>query len=162
MLIVTRQNRGIGLLELMLSLAIIGTLIIMATQYFGVVTERQRVMRTIDKVQAIRAASERAVVVGFKPASSDNILPSLIARNYLPANIQNNPWGGDVIMVAAVPNAANIHNIIVQVNNMTKDSCRSLVDSLPNTAVPSSIPGNCGCQQSPPNYCGVFSVLGSS
>ena len=96
-LINRRRQSGIGLLELMLSLAIIAILLIMATRYYQSASESNKINQAVDMFSAINGA-----VQNYK-LDSDPLgvnVAALTDGGYLPPNYGsgtvNNPWGGSV------------------------------------------------------------------
>jgi len=55
---ITKKHMGIGLLELMLSLAIIAVLLVMATRYYMSAAMNSRINQTIDAIMGLPAAAE--------------------------------------------------------------------------------------------------------
>ncbi len=84
------KQMGIGLLELMLSLAIIAVLLVMATKYYQQARMNQQINEAISLSQAIVAASANWVIGrdGYSGLSMDE----LINNAYLPAGSKRNPW----------------------------------------------------------------------
>lgn len=91
-----KSQYGIGLLELMLSLALISILTLSALHYYHSVRLSQRVGATVDLVQSVLAAVEQRLVV---PHGLDQVsVPFLIKRQLMPAALAKNAWGGDVVV----------------------------------------------------------------
>lgn len=90
------KQRGIGLLELMLSLAIISVLLVMATRYYKSADQGQKVNNSISLITGIAGAA--AQYVNAHPDTTALTIDTLVDQNYLPANFKGlkNPWGGDV------------------------------------------------------------------
>ncbi|MFN7097282.1 MAG: type II secretion system protein [Gammaproteobacteria bacterium] len=102
------RQKGIGLLELMLSLAIIAILLIMATRYYQSASNSNNMNNAVDMVNAVRA--------GVKSYLSSNIgsadyptITALQQNGYLPqaysAPSTANPWGGPICIMAATTTA---------------------------------------------------------
>ncbi|MFU8797384.1 MAG: prepilin-type N-terminal cleavage/methylation domain-containing protein [Gammaproteobacteria bacterium] len=90
------RTRGIGLLELMLSLAIIALLLIMATRYYSSAKRSKEITEAMSLIQAIRAgANNYATPNGFVPEG--DIVTKLINAGLLPKYITvkstASPWG---------------------------------------------------------------------
>jgi type II secretory pathway pseudopilin PulG len=97
------RQRGIGLLELMLSLAIISLLLIMATRYYASASRSQQVTSALSSMHALGAAihSYQAQTGGTPPVTLD----LLYDRRLIPVEFKNptggaNPWGGAVSITA--------------------------------------------------------------
>lgn len=92
--------RGIGLLELMLSLAIIAILLIMATRYYQSAHQNQLVSQGVDMFGAIQGAVQTYRV--DNPNASDLTVAKLVAQGYLPNSYGSgntaNPWGGQITL----------------------------------------------------------------
>lgn len=113
---IRKNQRGIGLLELMLSLAIIAVLLVMATRYYKSADEGQKVNNSISLLTGIAGAA--AQYVSNYPNVDLKDIQTLVNEHYLPANFANmkSPWGtnitatstGSVVTVTmeSVPGAA--------------------------------------------------------
>ncbi len=97
-------QRGIGLLELMLSLAIIAILLIMATRYYQTTKQSQEVNDAVQLVNSVVAAMTNYVTDHpDQGTGSSNIIPfsSFIGWGYLPSALGStgstaSPWGTSV------------------------------------------------------------------
>lgn len=90
-----RCQRGISLLEVMLSLAIISVILVMATRYFGIAGRGSRINQTIALVGEIKQGTQRYVMDGNDPSKAT--LQNLADNGYISqatANITTNAWGG--------------------------------------------------------------------
>ncbi len=93
--------RGIGLLELMLSLAIIAILLVMATRYYGSTVKSQRVDDTIQLVGELETAVNTAIS-NDGTIYKDITIAKLVTSGYLSKarvtsdNKVKSPWGGSV------------------------------------------------------------------
>lgn len=102
-----KRKSGIGLLELMLALAIIGIMIMAAVRYYESTSNSQSISRTVDMINGIMSASQ-----SYLSTHQGNSLPSigtLISGGYLPQGFQSsggsnatNPWGGNICLTAGV------------------------------------------------------------
>jgi Tfp pilus assembly protein PilV len=119
---------GIGLLELMLSLAIIAVLLLAATQYFKTVDTSRRVDTAIKMLQQTISAAE-----DYKMSSSSNdysgISMDVLAKrgliNFASAN--TNPWGGNITVSATT----DAKQITLSMTSITT-GCSQLVDAVKN------------------------------
>ncbi len=101
------KTRGIGLLELMLSLAIIAILLVMATRYFMAANESQKINNAISEIHGI--AGGAANYANANPGYKDMSITKLIEGNYIPASMGGtdtkgtgaNPWNGDLAVAVA-------------------------------------------------------------
>lgn len=97
MSITNRHNQqGIGLLELMLSLAIISVLLVMATRYYKSADQGQKISNSISLINGIAGAG--AQYLNANPDKTFQDLTPLIADHYLPDNFKTikSPWGTDI------------------------------------------------------------------
>lgn len=85
-----RKQAGIGLLELMLSLAIIAILLIMAVRYYRNSNEAQKISNTISVASGVIGAQ-----IQYASFNQGKFAPDLKTLN-LPDNLNSNPWGGTV------------------------------------------------------------------
>ncbi|NNM58199.1 MAG: hypothetical protein HKM04_00070 [Legionellales bacterium] len=100
---------GIGLLELMLSLAIIAILLIMAVRYFQSASNNNAMNSAVDDCNAIKAAAK--AYIGANPQGAATVdLPDLVAGGYLPSSFGStaataataSPWGTE-ITISIIP-----------------------------------------------------------
>lgn len=100
---------GIGLLELMLSLAIIAVLLVMATRYYAAVRNEQQTNEAVTMVQQIMGAADNwyATYHDFSVGKGINI-SALINLGMLPPNFQTSPWGTQFEIVSNGPASTNI------------------------------------------------------
>ncbi|QLH43968.1 MAG: prepilin-type N-terminal cleavage/methylation domain-containing protein [Coxiellaceae bacterium] len=118
-----KSRKGIGLLELMLSLAIISVIIIMATRYYDMAHLSRRVNDTVSMIQTLRSASERWLV--SHPDYADISVENLQERNLLPSDFGKNPFGGDITIESG--NDAN-NQIEITVTKIPVTACKTLLD----------------------------------
>jgi Tfp pilus assembly protein PilW len=89
--------RGIGLLELMLSLAVVALVMVMATRYFIVVREQQRVTQALQMAATTQRAAHTWGIrnPGF-PTGGQKLIEELVKAQLLPASYlaYRHPWGG--------------------------------------------------------------------
>lgn len=122
------KQLGIGLLELMLSLAIISVLLVMATRYYSSARQAQQVNDAISLTEAIIAGSENWVI--GKNNFTAISMTELINGGFLPRGSDRDPWHGAVsvtqgpsdsqitITMQAIPNAACL-NLASKLYNQT-------------------------------------------
>jgi len=99
MSITKRHNqRGIGLLELMLSLAIISVLLLMATRYYKSADQGQKVSNAISLITGIAGAGAQYLSTHPKEKPTDLNLQVLTNDGYLSKEFStmSNPWGGTI------------------------------------------------------------------
>jgi len=98
----SKKQRGIGLLELMLSLAIIAVLLVMATRYYESANMEEQMNQMAGVLFAIRAASADYVI----SAGSYKDMDAATLNNYgvIPKGLQNGetgyhtPWSTEAIL----------------------------------------------------------------
>jgi prepilin-type N-terminal cleavage/methylation domain-containing protein len=92
------KQRGISLLEVMLSLAIIAVVLVMATRYFGIATISSKVNQGTSMISEIRQGYARYVSDTSDPAGGT--MDKLLAGGYVTketgAADAKNPWGGTI------------------------------------------------------------------
>lgn len=125
-------QRGIGLLELMLSLSIIAILLVMATRYFLQANEQQKINNAISQLNGI-AGAEACYFQAMSPPGYTNKLTDLVNANCLPAGINgsSNPWGGSISISDTAP--LTIKMSPVPTDNGTPDTCHKLANTINNT-----------------------------
>ena len=108
-----KRMLGIGLLELMLSLAIIAVLLIMATRYYSSASESQKIQAGVDMVNAVRAAVANYSSGQGIPTTPPTVL-ELVQSGLLPASFGStaalngtaNPWGESIATAASSTSGA--------------------------------------------------------
>lgn len=129
----TQSQRGIGLLELMLSLAIIAILLVMATRYFASARQGQEVASAISLIQAVSAASQSYFVANGN-AFTGLSASALKTQNYLPANTNLvNPWGGTVTVAGG--DSSNPTAVTITLTNVPGAACTQLAGALKSQAI---------------------------
>ncbi len=98
------KYRGIGLLELMLSLAIIAILLIMAVRYFQSANNSNAMNTAIDDCNAIKSAVKAYVGTNNISVASKLTLSQLVTQGFLPNSFGStaalsaaaSPWGSSI------------------------------------------------------------------
>lgn len=143
-----KKIKGITLLEVILSLAIIALILVMATRYYGLAHLEEQVNDTTSMIQSIRAAGQHWLL--SHDDYRDINIPNLIQRDLIPKNFTTNPWGGGIQVGPGPGN--NTLRIVIQ--NIPINACINLerrfarTQPTPGSCVPG--PGNLS------NYIGVF------
>lgn len=86
-------SKGIGLLELMLSLAIIAILLIMATRYYQSASDSQKISQAVDMFAALKGAAKNYYHSQTPPTYATSVA-QLVAAGYLPASYLDNDQSG--------------------------------------------------------------------
>jgi Tfp pilus assembly major pilin PilA len=109
------KQRGIGLLELMLSIAIIAILLIMATRYYKNTNLAQRIANTMSIVGGVIGAETQYSVLNSGVYTSD----------WLALNIgqPNSPWGGGTVKLTGTTDSS----VIIGVPNVDPTSCTGVL-----------------------------------
>jgi len=122
------KNRGIGLLELMLSLAIIAILLIMAVRYYQSANASQQISSAADMVNAVRSAMKNYyndnAGNSFSTSTTGVALNDLITAGYLPPSFGNNPWNGTIGLSTGTSTCSSTTKITP---STTYDICMSSV-----------------------------------
>ena len=96
-----KNNKGIGLLELILAFTIIAVMLSIVVRYYTTVNSYGRVNTAVEILQSVIDGVEE-----WK-AAKDNYsgitaISDLVERNLVPSNFSNsniNPWGGSIAVV---------------------------------------------------------------
>lgn len=145
-LIKKRKQGGIGLLELMLSLAIIAILLIIATRYYLTANTEQRVNEALSMIKATRGSSafwvkgrqNRYAGINMDQLNQFGLLPRDLVSNG-GAGVGTNPWGGDITVAAATGQEGSTDNEIqVQLTQVPQAACRNLNQKLLNQGIVSA------------------------
>ena len=130
-LLAKRQRQlGIGLLELMLSLAIIAILLIMATRYYQSASDANKRNQALDMFSATNAAVENYKI--DNPGQVTTLtgaagMVALIDAGYLPPSYGSNastanPWGGDITVDATAADGT----FTVTMTGVASNSCEAV------------------------------------
>jgi type II secretory pathway pseudopilin PulG len=99
------KQKGIGLLELMLSLAIIAILLIMATRYYQSASNSQAMSSAVDMVNAVKSGVKNYLSANTNSTTFPDVA-TLVQDGYLPQSYSNpssaNPWSGEICIGAAI------------------------------------------------------------
>ncbi len=128
-------QQGIGLLELMLSLAIIALLLVMATRYYSSAHGSQQLNAAVEAYHAIYAAAE--TYEANDPAGSP-VLSDLVSTNLLPQVFGNsgklaNPWGGTITLTVSAASGGAAQSIFISMTAVPGTQCNALIASLAQT-----------------------------
>ncbi len=136
----TIYQRGIGLLELMLSLAIIALLLVMATRYYSSAHGSQQLNTAVEAFHAIYAAAEtyeandpNANLTDLSPLVSANLLPQVFSGTGSDAGKLANPWGGEIGLTVTAPTSGNPQSILISMYDVPDTQCGALIASLAQT-----------------------------
>lgn len=156
------KQKGIGLLELMLSLAIIAVILVMATRYFQSTSQNQKVNQATSDVQAILAAFTNFRAGNPSGECDIDDLQGFLPRSWAgetegggaATNVgaKANPWGS---AYTASCDSGNPNNIEIAVENMAPGSCEALKALI---AINTTDGGTCDGD----NYSGTFAPGGAA
>ncbi len=122
-----QKQRGIGLLELMLSLLVIAALIFLVTRYFTTTSESLKVSQGEEIVNTLTKASYHFLEgqPDFKNISLSQLTQlGLIPNTFLLANA--NPWHGSIDIKPSSDNS----KVVIILNGLPITSCNNLVEKL--------------------------------
>ncbi len=136
-----RKNKGIGLLELMLSLAIIAILLIMATRYYLVTSRSQKTDEGVALVNALIAGAEdyRGDRPTFEGLTDISILVNQgsIAKSYvLSTGTVTTPWAAPSTTDVAV-SKSDTTRVTISLKTIPATGCNALANKF------SDIGGTC-------------------
>ena len=147
-----KKQKGIGLLELMLSLAIISVLLVMATRYYKTARHGQQVNDGLSLVNATVAASENWVVGKSNYQGID--VQELVNQGLLPADIGDGSSGSPWHTKITVASMNNDSQVEIDLENIPTSACNSLKNKLSQQMDTST--GECG---SDPTGVGTFKAV---
>ncbi len=129
------SEKGIGLLELMLSLAIIALLLVMATRYYSSAHGSQQLNAAVEAYHAIYAAAE--TYEANDPAGTPHLV-QLVKENLLPQVFGGtgslaNPWGGGINLTVTPAGSGNPQSILITMHSVPATQCTALIASLAQT-----------------------------
>lgn len=123
-----QNNKGIGLLELLLSLVIISVLLTVAFRFFKPTNLSQRSNEAIDMIQAVATAEQRWMMTNNE--NPGDVLQTFVERGFLPESFLNakNPWGGDLKVTWNEPDKEKHLGPYIQIvmPNLSSPACNTL------------------------------------
>ncbi len=129
------KQQGISVLEVMLSLGIIAIILVMATRYYRSASISTQVSNGLSVLHCIVAAETNYGLANSNSYTTD--ISALIAGNYLPKNLSQDPWGG-TISLAALPG----QGIAITFPSVPLPVCNNLMKVVQSEAQVMS--GSCG------------------
>lgn len=116
-----RGQKGIGLLELMLSLAIIAILIVMVTRYYTTTRASEQVNEAAQEIIALYAAGQSWLQ--SQPAFAGDMLTKFVLDGSVPKDFADgNPWGGTIkATVGSTPTSLNM-----ELSEVPQAACQNL------------------------------------
>jgi Tfp pilus assembly protein PilE len=123
-----RKVTGIGLLELMLSLAIIAILLLVATRYYESTRTSQQVNEALEMVIAVFDAGNSYLQSNdsFPPnVPGQDMIAVFASTNDVPSDFTKpnaNPWGGGIRA-----RETNGTQLIVQMDRVPMEACQNLL-----------------------------------
>ena len=118
----SKQQRGISLLEVMLSLAIIAIILVMATRYFSLASGGNRINEAISQINEIKQAEYRYFGANHTYTSTLADLDPYLTPGTVSAK---NAWGGDVTLGGGTGSSVQ-----VTLNGITSKDCNALAAQL--------------------------------
>jgi len=146
------KNKGIGLLELMLALAIISVLLVAATRYFSSTNSSQKVNAAANILQAVINASE-----DYKMSHNDKYTDISLSNiaSLLPSDFSTtsgNPWGGGVDVN---PKDGDNSTIVLTLSGIAPAvDCTALIDLMSKKGI---VSGACADDSGKKKYTGNYS-----
>lgn len=138
-----RKNKGIGLLELMLSLAIIAILLIMATRYYLVTSRSQKTDEGVALVNALIAGAEdyRGDRSTFEGLTGISILVNQgsIAKSYVSGSVVTTPWSAPSTTDVAV--AGDKTRVTISLKTIPATGCNALANKFSDIGGTCSVSG---------------------
>lgn len=117
------RQRGIGLLELMLSLSILSIITVMSVSYYQSASRSQRLAQATAMISDIYAAAKDFV----KFSTEDMSIEKMVDAGLLTTYYETNPWGGD--------NEASLKDssLTIKMEGLRHDPCQSLKNRIKQT-----------------------------
>lgn len=148
-------QKGIGLLELMLSLAIIAILLVMATRYFLVTSRSEQVNRTVTQIGAIQGAV--GTWKGGKNSYAGLTEAELYNIGMIPVAEYNNgkiisPWSTPVTVGPSSSDAAT--SFVITYGGIPGWACNALLAKYPTTQHETP-----ACSSNDPNAVANFTLV---
>ena len=141
-----QRQLGIGLLELMLSLAIIAILLIMATRYYQSASDANKRNQAVDMMSAVNGAVQN-YKIDNAALLADVDMTALIDAGYLPPSYGStgagaNPWGGDISVAVDGTSDASVGTFTVTMSDVSPTSCVAVALRVNGTIAGASTSGS--------------------
>ncbi len=135
-----KKQRGIGLLELMLSLAIIAILLVMATRYYVVSSRSESVNRLVTLIGALKGA-----IASYNGplSTSSNIATDLINIGAVADADLNADKNGVISQYGPVTFTGATDGVTFTLTNLPQDVCNALVNRFTGD---NTVMGSCGSE----------------
>ncbi len=135
-----KKQRGIGLLELMLSLAIIAILLVMATRYYVVSSRSESVNRLVTLIGSLKGA-----IASFNGpvASQTNLAQELINMGTIAGGDQNAAGNGVVSQYGPVTLTSVAGSVTIAVESLPQEVCVALLNRFAGDNTVSAGTGGC-------------------
>jgi hypothetical protein len=127
-----KRNRGIGLLELMLSIMVITALLLASTRYYITARDNMRMTQAVEIINNVAAG-------GFKwlegrPDLSGISITTLANYNLVPKSYTldtANPWKGQIYVYRDVVSTLG-ECLVINLYNFPRKLCTSLINKIQN------------------------------
>lgn len=153
----SKQQHGISLLELMLSLAIIAILLLMATRYYNTTRMSQQVDEAAEMVTAIYTAGN-AWLESHATFDQPDMLQAFVNDGSVPANFKAaniNPWGAGLTV-----KANGVSTLILTMAAVPATACQNLREKVAQKMQGTVVNTSCLPEQSNPQTFAVTFNLG--
>lgn len=121
------KQRGISLLEVLLSLSVIAIILVMATRYYKSAQQSQQVSNALSMLSGIVTAETQYAAANGNTYITGTVKGStLTTAGYLPANFGTDPWGNAITIGSASP------GYTISIGPMPAETCailKGMVDS---------------------------------
>lgn len=143
---IIRRQKGISLLEVVLSLVVISTIIVLAVRYFSIASEHTLIAKASQQVRLVSSASydwlNAQPQADFSDSGSNEIsITKIVDAGLLNENSIVSPWSAQNICVEPAASDPSHITIEMAVNNQT--ACCYLYNSLKSAMYDTS--SGCSC-----------------
>jgi len=130
---IQKSQKGLGLLEVLLVIAITATILVMATRFFVVANDNLQVSQSITQIDKITKASYKWLAMHrMSDFSTDDgvTMSDLVDSGLLTKRDERSPWGGEVTVEAGTDPS----HVLVTFLNVSQGNCKSLSQRLSSVA----------------------------
>lgn len=143
-------QRGLSLLEVLLSISIIAILIVMSVRLFSIAMLNTRVAESISQLKRLTRASyqwlETQSQQDFSNANGGTKITvnKLTSANLISAQDGTTPWGGTVTIK---PNPNDKTQVRIIFANVPAHACKNLGREMENVAISATTPAQCNAAE---------------
>lgn len=125
------SQMGIGLLELMLSMAVISVLLVISVRYYSSVKYQEQLTKTATMIREVINAANSWGTSNPNYLAID--IDALINSNLLPGSYKTNPYGGRINVLPV--SSFNPYSFTITLSGVPESACAALKSQFPDYSI---------------------------